>query len=1121
MAYQPVSKPKTGVGYVPVSKRVDKTTEVFNAAFPVKNRLLDTAVSNVKKTPPKPPLGALAKEFIVPSRGYTDTQIAEAKPTVKDYAVGGAKAVGEIGAGLAGLVHMGGSAIADVILPGYDKELSTKAREEAQKVVEPYITPGTAGEAQAMRVADIAGFVVGWTKAGKLDKIKKAIINVDNVDDARKILRSSELPEDIIIKLKLDEKAVAVKTAKEADDFVKEVVKNTTPLPKITPKQNTTKPPKASVSIAKQKIAPTTRPVDDSINTASKIISKTDDETVIRNTITEEVPVLKDSPELEALVKVLKSKKSATEAAEILRPLVDRTIQTLPKKFSPSNPPIPQADETVVYFEKTGGDTQYVATTIDEIQNQLGTLDNVEVGVVKNNEITYSKFDEKANAGIGTISQNVAQRVVLDNRVIPTKLPTLPKLTPDVVKALETGQADKTIKDGIRTRYQNASRKPVREDSKLAAEAKKPGNIEGFKKIAGELLTPISSRLERINPKLKTALRKFEFAVAAQTTKDSNAVLPLLKATKKMSAEDRALFDLAQKNADTEVINALAKRYSIEKELNQTRKILNDINKRANEVGMDIGYVKDYFPRVVINPNKYMAFLRGRDDWGYIQRLIEEAATKKGLKYTDLTEEEKVSIVNNFIRGYGDKTVLAKSGFSQARTIQVIDDKLNEFYENSDSALSAYVIRMNDEIEARKFFGKKADGDARIQDSIGQYVLDLVVKKEIKPDQEKEVADILRSRFHRGKMNGALDVYRNMEYLSTMGSPISAITQIGDLAFSVYANGFYNSLKGAGKSLFSKNKLSKEALGIENITQEFTKNTVSGKFLDGVFKAVGLNKLDRLGKETLVNGYLAKLQRQARRKDDVLLTELDKYFDPEEAQQVLKELSNGEITEGTKFLAFNKLLDFQPVAKSEMPQKYLEMPNGRLFYMLKSFTLKQYDVFRREAIDDIASGNPAKVAKGMKNLVKIAGLFIAANATADEIKDLVLGRETDPSDKVVDNLWRLVGATKYDVYKAREEGFGKTLVGKLLFPTSVFDRLTKDVNTVVEDKKYERGPLKGEQYKFESTQTIPVGGKLYYWWFGRGAQKEQAKQETTGTSTLPALPKLPKIGGTLPTLPQI
>ena len=65
---------------------------------------------------------------------------------------------------------------------------------------------------------------------------------------------------------------------------------------------------------------------------------------------------------------------------------------------------------------------------------------------------------------------------------------------------------------------------------------------------AGELLTPISSRPARINPKLKEVLRKFEYNVAQNTHNDSTRILPLLNATKQLSKEESLIFDLARKN---------------------------------------------------------------------------------------------------------------------------------------------------------------------------------------------------------------------------------------------------------------------------------------------------------------------------------------------------------------------------------------------------------------------------------------------------------------------------------------------------------------------------------------------------------------------------------------------
>ena len=688
---------------------------------------------------------------------------------------------------------------------------------------------------------------------------------------------------------------------------------------------------------------------------------------------------------------------------------------------------------------------------------------------------------------------------------------------------------DKIIRGAIE-KYRSQSPDTSGLSQELAENAKNVPKEGAIGKLGSDIFTPISSRLERINPELKNTLRNHEFKIAQDTQRHNKAVLPLLNSSKNMSKGDAKIFDLARKNGDDEVIDAIARKYDIHDELNKTREVLDELHDRARNVGIDVQYRKNYFPRVVKNSSAFSAYLKNRKDWSKIREMIEEHARKKGMKYTDLTLEEQTGIVNNFLRGFGNKTDLSTPGSAKARTIEIVDDELDQFYENTDQALAGYVVRMNDEIAAREFFGKhikNESGEALpLDDSIGSYVLKLMADGKIRPDEEEIVSNILKARFSRGKMNGALDAYRHVEYISTMGSPISAVTQIGDLAFSLYNSGFYHTFKGMAKVFRGKKggKLTREELGVEQIAQEFSKQNFSGKVLDKTFKLVGLDALDKLGKETLVNSHLSKLKSQAKRRDPKLIKDLQVMFDGAEIPKVLDELAEGSITPNTKLIAFNRLLDFQPVAKSEMPVTYLKNPNGRIFYMLKSFTIKQFDVFRREAIDKLVSGSIAEKRTAMKNLLRLSMMFVAANATADEIKDFMLGRDTPPSDRLTENVLRLFGATRFDIYKAQTDGAGTATLKKILFPTSLFDSLVKDGSNMLEEKTYKTGPLEGERYKSETVQRIPGGGKLYYWWLGRGAQKEQydrsGSDDEIDTSLpsiegpeMPELPKLPSLSG--------
>lgn len=948
-----------------------------------------------------------------------------------------------------------------------------------------------------------AGLTVAdfFSVPGKKKAVIEGIKTVDNLAGARRLLKDAGIKDETIDALKLDSKAVAAKTDEAAQAIIKESVAADVPLPKV---------PKAAVDTP----VPTR-----GLPTVSK--SSTPESPLVRE-IPEAAPV-----KAAAETTPLKLSENAVEtgivrAVEDVLPVVDNKIDT--RTLSQIAHNSLENDAGGIRPQSIEAQTPDIIAGKSERSVEVRVLEDGRIDIVDGRHLLEaSRLNEIPEVTIKDVTPDYFPEgvpVSVFNRVnetVPTQVPVPSVKAPAI-------QTPEELIAGARQKYAVQARRPEPALPALADKAKVPTAPSGLKILAGELLTPISSRLMRINPALKAALRKFEYRVAQKTQTDSKQVLPLLNATKKLSKDDSVVFDLALKNGDEDVLQAVAKKYGFEDDLNEARLVLDDIYQRAKDVGIDVKYRKNYFPRIVKNPADYVAYWRGREDWSAIRQMVEDHATGLGKKYTDLSDEEVSGIVNNFLRGYGDKVQLATPNFAKGRTIDVIDDELNQFYTPSSEALSTYVIRMNDEIEGRRFFGKQLDTEGKplaAEDSIGAYVMKQIDEGKIDPRREREVADILKARFARGKMNGALDAYRHAEYLSTMGSPISAITQIGDVAWSIYDNGLYHTARGMFKG---KGRVTKEDLGIEQVTQEFSNSTKIGKALETVFKYTGMEKLDRLGKETLVNAEFSKFSSLAKKGDMDMVEYLAKTFDPEEVPQVMKEFAQGDMTENTKLVLFNKLLDFQPVAKSEMPQMYLEHPNGRLFYMLKSFTLKQYDIFRREAIDDIVSGDKTKMAKGMKNLVLLAGSFTIANATADEIKDFILGRETPVQDRVVDNLWRLVGASKYDVYKARQDGIGQTVVKKILFPTSLADRAYQDVGNAITGKEYEKGPLKGEPYKIESTQSIPLGGKLYYWWFGRGAQKEEYKaggkaDESTG---LPTLPKLPSVGGgALPQLPKL
>ena len=610
------------------------------------------------------------------------------------------------------------------------------------------------------------------------------------------------------------------------------------------------------------------------------------------------------------------------------------------------------------------------------------------------------------------------------------------------------------------------------------------GTAKAFEQ-AGEtvskILEPISTRLKRINPKLKSKLRRYEFDLKQRILEDEKAVKPFLQAFDKLSARDQSDLDLALKNRDKEKINDIIDRNNMTEQYKNVRDTLNALYERGKESDLDIGFLEDYFPRKVQDYEGMLKYWQKQDTWPEMQKRINEKEETLGRK---LKDDEKVEMLNSMLKGYKPKGI-SKPGNIKTREINQVTADLNRFYQKSPQALLQYIYRLNDFLEARRFFGKSAKGsdlsEQTIDASIGQFVLDHLEKGTITGSQAKEVSEILRARFLQKGTSGLVSSIKNLTYIETMGNITSAITQIGDIGFSLYKNGFYSTGKALSKAIAGESLVTKEDLAIERIAEEFADRTKLGKTLETVFKYIGLNWADNLGKETTINAALERLSGLAQDPSPEFQEEIENIFS-DESEQVIKDLKTKKTSDNVKFLLFSELADVQPIALSELPEYYLTSGNGRLFYMLKTYTIKMMDVFRNDVFLQMKD-NPTKA---IGNLVRLTSLLVLANATADIIKDLLLGRPLEWPDYLLNNIWRLVGMSKYSFYKFKTEGVSQGVASVALPPVARFvTNSTKDVSNMIEGKF--------EVENAEVVQGVPFLGKLYYWWFGGGRAKVEKK----------------------------
>ena len=670
--------------------------------------------------------------------------------------------------------------------------------------------------------------------------------------------------------------------------------------------------------------------------------------------------------------------------------------------------------------------------------------------------------------------------------------------------------------------------------TEVSKDVKKPGFFtpeKSFRKVKenvlADLLVPVSTRLRKIAPVFKKNMRQFEYMYLQQQRKDMLSSSPFLDGYKKMNRGDQKVFDIALKNADIGKVDEILVKYKLQKEYAAVRKTLDDIHERATEVGFNMNYIEEYFPRSVLNPTGLLEYVTHTEEWGMIEGAIKTAEEKAK---RPLSEKEKTDLINMFISR--PDRIIHIPGATQERTIDVIDKEMDKFYDYSVSSLVKYIHDMNHEIEVRRFLGMgKAkqqfdaiqpelfdkDGnlnpaafenvvDNQINDitaGIDQYVLDAIEKHDLTAAQQDQLIGIFRARFNYQPSSNIIQLIKNLGYIGTMGSGFSsAITQIGDLAFAYYVAGPRYATVSLTKGIVSaipgttvKQEVSKEDLGLERIGEEFRTTKGLGKALNKIFQLTGLTGMDSLGKETLINGMLMKMRHQARKGSPKLTEEIRRVYGSEMDDQIIQDLKDGKISEDIKYMLFSRILDFQPMTMSEMPLTYLKAKNGRIFYMLKTFTIKALDAFRNEGLSVIKAGvkekNPAKIGKGLRDLVYLAALFTLANAGADEIKDWIFNRQTSMKDKIWDNILRLFGLSRYIAYEARREG-PVTAAAKMVTPPVPF--VEDPLRDIWEFTKKD-GKATGQKIKnMETWKNIPFFGKHYYWWFGGGAEKVEKRR---------------------------
>lgn len=609
-------------------------------------------------------------------------------------------------------------------------------------------------------------------------------------------------------------------------------------------------------------------------------------------------------------------------------------------------------------------------------------------------------------------------------------------------------------------------------------------------------LGTLSTRIKNISEPVFGAVRKFEYKTHVKTSK---ALRETEEFTKKMRRLDdgvknplaRMLFNGNFKAARGILkANAPDLLQEFDNAVIPTIRAIGSDLQGAGYKNIDLGV--DYFPRLV----KDLEGLRksfGQESRGAIDEAVLGFAKAKGIEvknvpiediYKRLDPADLDKVVEKVIRN--EPVYLADGSLLPYRKIDKLRADQLKFYASPEEALQMYIRRSVHDTAKRNLFGRQMEGEANTEASIQRYVADEIKAGNIKADQQQEMVNLLNARFVGGEepLGTVANFLRDTGYAGTIANPLTAIVQLGDLAQSATFNGLRNTIA----SMFGKKNMRVIDLGVEQASADLLSPRKTANALNWLFRKTGFTRLDQLAKETTINASLNKFTKGLSSKNtkvrEKTLAELRKKYAGaygDEFDALVDDLANGNISENTKLLAFHELSDFQPISLSEMPEGYLRAKNGRLLYMLKSFTLKQYDIVRRNIYQEAKAGNLKTAAR---NAAVLAGYLSVANMGIQNVRDMLLGREVRVEDIPSKAWWSLVGVyggNKYLVDRYFSQGKVKEGAIELLVPAtpiidSIFD-ITADAfgEDDIEVMKYLR--------------PVPGVGPFLYSWFGGGAER--------------------------------
>lgn len=621
-----------------------------------------------------------------------------------------------------------------------------------------------------------------------------------------------------------------------------------------------------------------------------------------------------------------------------------------------------------------------------------------------------------------------------------------------------------------------------------------------------DLIQPISSRVEKISPRVYLEMMRFEQRVATKSNIRMKQVEDFVKTMSKVRSENKKEYlnlTLHLLNGNVWTANKILEKYG----WSIPRQVLDEIWADAEDVWYTMNYEWFYYPRKVKDVKEFLdrfGKTENKDVQWEIDKIVRKAKEKVEKRGEVFTIQQQADLINQLLMDGEVEWITLWSWHMKNRKIDNITKDMLEFYEDPVDALLQYISWMTEAVEKARFLWQWTQWEIK---SLWEYISEQWIQWR----EADELNELLKSRFNYAPMSKWIAWLKTVANIIHLWSPSSALSQLADVSFSLIENWLGNLVQWLSR----KYNLDLDALWITNRWEELKKQWKNESTFDKIqratFKMTWFNMMDQFWKKSFVVSTLNKLIKYAKKNDPQLTKDLSRWFDdPKIINEIIEDLKEWRMSENVNLFLFTKLADVQPLTRMQMPKTYLSSWNGRIFYQFKTFAIKQLDYMIQKWKRDLQT---KWTVQGLWSIVVMMWIIMLCGAWTDEIKDFSMWRRYNSriwrminddwwsvsmlSDRFWDNLLKLTGLTKYSIYQARTQWI-KSTIEDLFFSVSWLDILTYPMQDIQD--AFSEDWLDFSQAS--SWQLVPIIWKYGYWraWAWQTKQQKKLDKEKKSSS---------------------